>query len=418
MTMALLLMAVSQVGSMERVSFEEAVARAAAQAPRVGAIRASIQRAEALVVQSRAAWLPTLVANGVFTQLESNRSLGDRVLLPAQSATANVQLTFPLLAVPRWLATADAEALAKASRLDEGDVQRTLAGIVGRAWLTVSLQQRLCAIAERATSTSEQQVEWAQVRVAGGLGTKLDLARARREQADNEGRLARARAELSLAQEVLGVLVGSDHPLDVSGEPSLPPFLQGDVESVVGARPDVQAAAERLMVANRAFHRSWVDALPTVNAVVQPTAQTPPTPTQPAIGVLGQLQAQLPLFDGFSRRGLEQERQALAGLAKAQLDDVTQRARSEVRLALEVLKHRQTSTKAAVSAAKWAQEAEALARVAWKEGSSTNVELIEAERAARDAESLAEGARINELAARVDALVAQGRWPAEQERLR
>jgi len=156
---------------------------------------------------------------------------------------------------------------------------------------------------------------------------------------------------------------------------------------------------------------SWTDYLPTAGLSVQPTAQTPPTPTQPALGLTAQVSGQLMLFDGLARSGQKQERVAALEIARSQEDEVRLKGQSELRLALEVLAHREVAASAASRSASLALEAEGLARAAWKEGASTNVELIEAERSARDAESLAEAARTSELSARLDALIAAARFP-------
>lgn len=393
----------------EVVTFEQAVERAQSQAPRLAVVRAAVQRAEALVVQSRAAWLPTLTLNATATQLEGNRGLADRVLVPAQSANGSLQLAFPLLAVPRWLATGDAERGVEVARLDVAEAERAVVSLVARAWLTVALQRALVGVAQRAKEIGAQQVSLAELRASGGLGTRLDLARARREAADATARLARAEAELVVAREVLGALLGAEGPLDVTGTPALEGPGAVDVEAALGRRPDVRAAEERVALATRVLDRSWTDYVPTVGLLVQPTAQAPPTPTQPAIGLSAQVSVQAPLFDGLARSGLSQEREAQRRAALAQAVEVRLRARSELRQALAVLELRRAAAVASAEVAKYALEAEQLAQIAWREGASTNVELIEAERAARDAESLAEVSRTNELAARVDWWVASGR---------
>lgn len=393
------------------LTLPDAIDRALERSPRVAMVRAAVQRAEALVVQSRATWLPTLSLNGTFTQLEGNRGLGDRVLLPAQSGGANLALSVPL-SVPRWLSTQQAQLAVDASAEDEKEVTRVVTSLVGRAWLAVQLQHKLVAVAERARVTSAEQLELATLRHAGGLGSRLDLVRAHRELADNEGRLARAAAELTTSREVLGVLLGERGPVDVSGAPEFGPLpAPRDLESVLEGRPDVAAAEHRVALALRAVDTSWTDYLPTAGLLVQPTAQTPATPTQPALGVTAQVTGQLVLFDGLSRSGVRREREASLASARAQSDEVRQRAESELRLALEVLSLREASARAADASAKWALEANVLARAAWKEGASTNIELIEAERAARDAESLAEVARTSQWAAQLELLVAAGRRP-------
>ncbi len=394
------------------VTLPEAIDRALERSPRVASVRAAVQRAEALVVQSRATWLPTLSLNGTFTQLEGNRGLGDRVLLPAQSGGANLQLNVPLLSAPRWVSTQQAQLAVDASTEDEKDVTRMVTSLVGRAWLAVQLQHKLVAVAERARATSAEQLELATLRLAGGLGTRLDLVRAHREVSDNEGRLARANAELTTSREVLGVVLGERGPVDITGTPELSQLpAPSELAHVITARPDVTAAEHRVALAQRAVDTSWTDYLPTAGLLVQPTAQTPATPTQPSLGVTAQVTGQLVLFDGLARSGVRKEREASLAQARAQADDVRQRAESDLRLALQVLSLRDASARAASASAKWALEAEGLARAAWKEGASTNIELIEAERGARDAESLAEVARTAKWAAELELLVAAGRRP-------
>lgn len=394
------------------VTLPEAIDRALERSPRVASVRAAVLRAEALVVQSRATWLPTLSLNAAFTQLEGNRGLGDRVLLPAQSGGANLALNVPLLSVPRWVSTQQAQLAVDASAEDEKEVTRVVTSLVGRAWLAVQLQHKLVAVAERARVTSAEQLELATLRLAGGLGTRLDLVRAHRELSDNEGRLARANAELTTSREVLGVVLGERGPVDISGTPEFGQLPgPGELERVITARPDVAAAESRVALAQRAVDTSWTDYLPTAGLLVQPTAQTPATPTQPSLGVTAQVTGQLVLFDGLARSGVRKEREASLALARAQADDVRQRAESDLRLALQVLSLREASARAASASSKWALEAEVLARAAWKEGASTNIELIEAERGARDAESLAEVARTSQWAAQLELLVAAGRRP-------
>lgn len=394
------------------VTLPQAIDRALERSPRVASVRAAVLRAEALVVQSRATWLPTLSLNGAFTQLEGNRGLGDRVLLPAQSGGANLQLNVPLLSVPRWVSTQQAQLAVDASTEDEKEVTRVVTSLVGRAWLAVQLQHKLVAVAERARVTSAEQLELATLRLAGGLGTRLDLVRAHRELSDNEGRLARANAELTTSREVLGVVLGERGPVDISGTPEFGQLPgPNELERVITTRPDVAAAESRVVLAQRAVDTSWTDYLPTAGLLVQPTAQTPATPTQPSLGVSAQLTGQLVLFDGLARSGVRKEREAALAQARAQADDVRQRAESDLRLALQVLSLREASARAASASSKWALEAEVLARAAWKEGASTNIELIEAERGARDAESLAEVARTSQWAAQLELLVAAGRRP-------
>jgi outer membrane protein TolC len=234
------------------VTFDEAIALAMKANPRIALAQAAIARAEAVVVQSRAAWLPTLTANATLTELEANRSLGDRVLVAQTSLGANLQLAFPLLAVPRWLLTGQLKENVDIANEDKREMARALASLVGRAWLSVRLQERLLQVAKRALASSDEQLRIAQTRGAGGLGSRLEIVRAYREQSDNAGRMARAAAEVKIAKEVLAALLAQSQPVGVKGEVVLPDVESHlEVSQVVDTRSDVKAAAARAQLALR-----------------------------------------------------------------------------------------------------------------------------------------------------------------------
>lgn len=83
------------------LSLDEAVKRAVARNPTAEVAVQEILRAEALAKQVRAAWLPTVNANGIYTRLDGDRVLNDRVILAANQLSANLQLTVPLVEIGR-----------------------------------------------------------------------------------------------------------------------------------------------------------------------------------------------------------------------------------------------------------------------------------------------------------------------------
>jgi outer membrane protein TolC len=86
-------------------------------------------------------------------------------------------------------------------------------------------------------------------------------------------------------------------------------------------------------------------------------------------------------------------------------------ARSDVRLAFESVKRAEASLAAAGNAARLAKSALELATLAYRAGATTNIEVVDAERRARDAETAAAVAEDNARQARVDLLAATGRFP-------
>jgi outer membrane protein TolC len=82
-----------------------------------------------------------------------------------------------------------------------------------------------------------------------------------------------------------------------------------------------------------------------------------------------------------------------------------------MRAALEALRRADESLAAARAAAKAADTAARLADQAYRAGATTNLELVDAERRARDAASSAAFAEDASHQARLDLLLASGRFP-------
>jgi outer membrane protein TolC len=82
-----------------------------------------------------------------------------------------------------------------------------------------------------------------------------------------------------------------------------------------------------------------------------------------------------------------------------------------VRAAFETLRRAEESLTQARSAASLAGEALSLASLAYNAGATTNLEVIDAEQTARDAEIQAEVAADNARQARLDMLAAIGSFP-------
>ncbi|HEX4407037.1 MAG TPA: TolC family protein, partial [Polyangia bacterium] len=115
--------------------------------------------------------------------------------------------------------------------------------------------------------------------------------------------------------------------------------------------------------------------------------------------------------DGGARSGLAHERDAELAEARLGLDGALREARSEVRVAFESMVRADAALASARDAATLAKRAYELAVVAYKAGATTNIEVLDAARQARDADSAAAAASDVSRRARLDLLVASGRFP-------
>ncbi|MEZ4407372.1 MAG: TolC family protein [Polyangiales bacterium] len=396
-----------------RLSLSAAVARAVARNPSAEVARAEVRRAEALVEAARAASLPTLTANAVYTRLDDDRVLSGRVIAGADQLAANVTLTVPIVAPQRWAQWSHARDNAASARASASESRWLVAAATARAWLTALAQRRSIESLARARDAARAHRDFAAARFEGGVGNRVDVVRAGQELAVTEAQLQSALAGVARAREALGVLLGADDAVDVDEAAAelTAPSEAAALASAGESRPDVLSARARSEAAGRVLRDSWVDYLPTLTGVAQPFYQNPPTLTQPLTGWQAQVVLSLPLYDGGLRYGARREREALAEESRLQLEAATRQARADVRAAAAAVRQADLALDAARDAARLADETLTLAQEAYRGGTSTNLEVIDAERRARDAATAVVVAEDAARQGRLELILASGRLP-------
>ena len=222
---------------------------------------------------------------------------------------------------------------------------------------------------------------------------------------------AAAEANLGRAEESLGLLVAADGPVGALLDQPPPPPPPDEALAGADRRQDVRTAQVRLGAARNLVRDGWTDYLPILVGSFAPFYQNPPSLVQPLTGWQAQLVLSLPLYDGGLRYGLRRERAAVAEQARVSLEGTLRQARAEVRSAALALRHGDEALAAARDSARLAEEARALAELAYRAGATTSLELFDAERRARDAATQATLAEDAARQARLDLLAAGGRWP-------
>jgi outer membrane protein TolC len=393
------------------IDLASAVGQALSRNPTAVVAQQEIRRAEALRDETRAGALPTLTGNGTYTRLDADRTSGGQILANAGQLNANLLLSVPLLQPRAWAQWSHAGDNIDVARMSAQDVRRTVAVAVARAYLTVVAQKRVIDAAERARDTDRAHYLYAHQRYTGGVGNRIDEVRAEQQLQSDEANVQRQYSDLARDREALGVLVGVGGPLDAQ-EPNLqaPTDMQ---RAMKGAeqRSDVAAAGTRLTAAEHTVRDNWTDYSPYLTGTFEPFYNSPSTTTAPSTGWQAQLLLTVPLYDGGLRYGQEKERGALRDEAKATVDGTLRQARSDVRTAFEEVRRADAALAAAQQAAKLAGDSLQLAEIAYRAGASTNIEVIDAERTARDAETAVAVAEDGARQARLDLLAAAGQFP-------
>ncbi len=405
------------------ITLRDAVAQAISRNATARVAAADIRRVGGIMEEVRAASLPTLSVNATYTRLNKDRTApfpasdgGTENVVVNKKDSLNItgSLAIPILAPASWAEWTRAADNLDSAKLSDRDVQRTVGITTARAYLTVFAQKRQVDVNRQARDNALAHMQYSDSRLRGGIGNRVDWARAGQDLEQNESLLQSSYANLYRSQEALGILLGEDEPVDVEDVPQIPPMptLEQALEESQG-RTDILLFRQQEKAADRSLNMSWTEYLPNITLFGQPFYQEPSSFSTPQTG--WQIQAVLTwfLYDGGARYGRTHQREALLDQARIQLDLTLRQANSDVRTALDNVQRTTAAVERQRNSARLAEDAMHLADIAYRAGASTNLELIDAQRRARDAETLANIAEDNQRQAYIDLLAASGRFPAQ-----
>jgi outer membrane protein TolC len=390
---------------------DEAVARALQNNPTLAAAAQSVLRAEGLLQQARAATMPNASAVLLNTLIDTERGQNGVVTQPRDQVSLSANVNVPVLALSRWAAAAQAKEQIEVANLGTADFRRQIGVATAQAYLAVITQRRQVDLSLRALQTAQDHLDYANRRLQSGAGTRLNQLRAAQEVSADEARVEVIRLSVLRSQEALGVLMAANGPVDAAAEPALDIPATVDETTWMAARTDV-----RLQTATqRAFEHVWKDSskdwFPTGIASFDPQGVTPSGAFTPSRGWRFTLSLSQPIFDGGQRKGLRTVREASARASELALTSIQIQARSDVRLAQEVVRSNERALVSLRLSAQQAQEVLNISEVAFVAGATTGLEVIDAQRTARDADAAAEIAADAVRRARLDLLTALGLFP-------
>ncbi len=395
------------------IELDRAVAIAVARNPNLQVAAEEITRAHALVEQVRSASLPTLAGNAFYTRLDGGPVAGGSANIDANLGGLNLSVSIPIVTARSWYAWRHAKQNVDVTRLSAAEIKRELAAAVARTYLAVIAQRRVIEVSQRARVTASAHYEYAHQRFAGGYGNRVDEVRAAEEVATDEAQVESAQAQLTRLRESLGVLLGVDHAVDATAEVTLPqpPAAADAAREAQSQREDLRLYRGRLELAKNIRRDSWSEYLPTLAATLQPFWQSSATLLLPSAGWQAQLVLAWPLYDGGLRYGVIHERDSIAREAQLNLENVERQISADVRAADDEVRRSTVALDSARAAAKLAAEALSLTNLGYQAGASTNIEVIDAERRARDADTAVAQAEDAWRQSQLDLLLAAGRFP-------
>lgn len=412
--------------TIERVTFDEAVRRAVTNHPTIQQAAAGILRADAVRQQVRSRSLPLVEAAFSTNVIDPVARFSGASINPRTQTVTSASVSVPLLSPVRWAERHQAEDGVLVSRREEEEARRAVAVAAGQAYLAIIAQRRLLDLSTRARDNAQAHYAFANQRYEGGVGSRLNAVRAQQELSSNEVRVEDALLAVRRTQEALGVLIAADGPVDAAGDPVFriaPAAPQGSTSGLSEAlvttgeggelsqRPDILLLTQRQLAAERVANDSWKSSLPSVTALFSPTLLAPTGLFANARSWRASVMFSVPLFDSGQRRGQARERQALVDIARAERLNVERQAASEIRTAREAIAATQRALQHARAAVDQAEDVVRITDVAFREGATTNIEVIDAQRGARDAETSAAIAEDAVRRAQLELLVATGQFP-------
>jgi outer membrane protein TolC len=397
-----------------RVTFAEAIQRAQENNPTVAAAAAGILRAEGLIRQARSATLLQVSGNIASVTLNRGVEFDGATVTPRSQLTATLSADMPILAAAAWARRVQAQDTKEIAELTVADVKRQVAFATADAYLTILGSKRVVETNTRARDVARAHFDLATELEQQGRGSRLNALRAQQQFSVDSGLVEVAQLAVYRAQEALGALIVADGPADATDEPDLtagtaPPIAGFSTTNLI--RTDLKLFAAEERAAERVVRDTAKEWVPTVDAFFQPSTTYPAQFFVPQNSWRLLVQANVPIFDSGLRAAERMQRQAEADRLGSVLGQGVIDANAQVRAAREAVASGERVLATAQAAFDQAQQVVTITNVSFRAGAATNIEVIDAERVARDTGTGVALAEDQLRRSRLELLNALGRFP-------
>lgn len=350
----------------------------------------NVDKARAALVQTDAQRWPTITAG-----VSANRSGSGAgpTATTSQSVSAQLALTSFELDLFSRVRNLSASAQASVWALDDTrqSVQISLVAEVASAWLTWAADLQRQALAQQTLVSQQQTLALTERRHAVGAVSGLALAQARTAVESARADVATYPATLEQDRHALELLLGTAlpdalHPTagdaqrDVSALVDLP---GGVPSSVLLRRPDVRSAEQSLVATHADIGAARAARFPTISLTASAgrasTALSDLFKAGNGNWSIGP-SVSLPVFDAGASRAAVRQAEISRDIALATYDKTVQTAFREVADALSIratLADRLTAQQTLLAATERQLQ---LAEVQWRAGSSTQLDVLDAQR--------------------------------------
>lgn len=400
----------------ERLTFRQAIDQAIARNPQSAAAAAGILRAAALIDQTRSASRLQVSGSSTMTTLSRGVQFEGVTVTPRTSVTAGLDVRYPLYAPATWARRVEARDTADIADLSAAETRRQIALATADAYLTIIARRRVVEANTRARDAAKAHFDLAAELENRGTGSRLNRLRAQQELTTDEGLIEAAAFGLYRAQEALGVLVAAGGPVDAADEPQFDPSEStpaspGPTPGSVMLRSDLRLFAAQEIAAQHVFENNRTNYQPVLQGIFQPQTMYPSQFFTPQNVWRALLQFDVRLFDSGQRAAEGVAKRAAVDEARAARQARLTEVASEERTAREAVASAERQLGSVRAAASQAQDVVNIVNISFRAGAATNIEVIDAERGARDADTSVAVAEDALRRAKLDLLNARGQFP-------
>ncbi len=363
-----------------------------------------VTKAEAQSRTALAGILPSLSAGANYshqliqrtTQQSSFDLNGNRVVRStstptADTASANLSLSMPLVNAPAWYAIGTAGVSEEIARLSVEDLKRKLTLGIANAIIAVVTAERVAELNRNGLSNALTRQALAAAKFRNGISTALDVERANQDVISTRSAVISGDESLRQAREALGLALGFSEPIGVRPDLSLDALLNDTRTSCrplssLKERADVAVLEKKRELADRQISSVKLQFLPTLNLSSGLGSSTPKSAMSPPVTWNIQAMLNWSVWDGGARYGSLRSARASAEQADANKMSLERSA------TIDILQARRSVTVAtdAIVVSKQARDAavqvDDMTQKMFRAGAATSLELVVAATALRQAE--------------------------------
>lgn len=378
----------------EGPSLEDYIRSALEKNPGRQVSKAALLDAEAESLDRGSRLLPTIgvQATRTFNEFESKFPIApgeELVFQRKQQNDAVLSARMPLFDADAFLRWRAGRAGARAAEADDANNERDVALSVARAYYTAAAAGEVVRAAERAKATADENKRIVSARMQIGATTQLLVDRAELEVVRAEQVLIDAKRGWNASRRTLATLSGMPEPSSLSAPApttEAPAPEDSMLQAALAGRPDVVAARERLNEAARGRAGAWAAFAPRVTANGYERYTDAPGFSGEETTWQATIVADWTLLDGGTRSAELKRQRAAITRARARLADVENVAKDELHSAWLDVDAALAKVAAARRGDTVARSAAEETRTRFKAGTVTQLDVIQADRDALQAE--------------------------------